>query len=95
MYRATKGSEFCCQLLADAENAKSAVSDLQKDIYYLRQELMSLHKTIAYAREQIIEQMDLAQGQRDLILTVAAALFIHMSFDAVSQPSTFGEDDEH
>ncbi|KAI5245358.1 hypothetical protein E4T42_06825 [Aureobasidium subglaciale] len=77
---------YCSQAI------KRAIEDTQTDLQYLREELVLLKKIISTGKEQIMEQMSLAQGQRTLILTVAAALFIPMSFIAaifgmnVSQP---------
>ncbi|KAI5242803.1 hypothetical protein E4T43_04549 [Aureobasidium subglaciale] len=85
-------ARFCCKAQNDSQAIKRAIEDTQTDLQYLREELILLEKIISTGKDQIMEQMSLAQGQRTLILTVAAALFIPMSFIAaifgmnVSQP---------
>lgn len=86
MYRlenATDNARFCCQSQLDNQNVKEALREAQIDLRALREELYMHEKTVYTAKGQIIEQMSLAQGQRVLILTAAAALFIPMSFVAV------------
>ncbi|THZ19283.1 hypothetical protein D6C89_07834 [Aureobasidium pullulans] len=79
---ATDNARFCCQSQLDNQNVKEAVREAQIDLRALREELYMHEKTVYTAKGQIIEQMSLAQGQRVLILTAAAALFIPMSFVA-------------
>lgn len=90
---ATESAEFCCQIQHDKEKATKSIFDMQRDLIFLREELRSYAEPIRFAKEQIIEQMSLAQGQRNLILTVAAALFIPMSFVAVSKTDVQSEND--
>jgi Mg2+ and Co2+ transporter CorA len=68
----------------DKARAHEVFTGIQKDLEFLVNKLEDLEKPITTAREQIIEQMSLAQGQRALVLTIAAAFFIPLSFVAVS-----------
>lgn len=83
---------FCCHKTGEPDKARAreVFTGFQEDLEYLTDRLEGLEKVILTAREQIIEQMSLAQGQRALILTIAAALFIPLSFVAVSSTNCFG-----
>jgi Mg2+ and Co2+ transporter CorA len=88
----TAGSDdFCCQKTGaqDEARAHKVFTGFQKDFEFLVVKLEDLEESISTAREQIIEQMSLAQGQRALILTIAAAFFIPLSFVAVSTTNAF------
>ena len=78
--------DFCCQKTGDPDKAiaHKVFTEFQMDLEFLIDELEDLAKPISTTREQIIEEMSLAQGQRALLLTVAASLFIPLSFVAVS-----------
>lgn len=79
-------ADFCCQQTGDSDKTRAleVFTNCRADFEYLIDKLMSLKKPISSAKEQIIEQMGLAQGQRALVLTIAAAFFIPISFVAVS-----------
>jgi Mg2+ and Co2+ transporter CorA len=83
--------EFCCQKAGDPDKVRAheVFTGFQKDSEFLVDKLEGLEMPISTAREQIIEQMSLAQGQRALILTIAAAFFIPLSFVAVSSKDSF------
>jgi hypothetical protein len=70
--------KFCCQKTGDPNEARVHIvfADFEKDIEFLIVKLKDLKEPISTAREQIIEQMSLAQGERALVLTIAAAFFI-------------------
>lgn len=78
--------DFCCQRTGDPDAARAhgIFTDFRQDFEFLVGKLEGLERPILRAKEQIIEQMSLAQGQRALILTIAAAFFIPLSFVAVS-----------
>lgn len=82
--RAVESSDFCCHSPDDQKSVRKRVLDTEKDLKFLRSRVHSLAQPISTIREQIVQQMELSQGQRGLILTVAAALFIPMSFVSVS-----------
>ncbi|KAH0364805.1 hypothetical protein KCU65_g6505, partial [Aureobasidium melanogenum] len=79
-----ESDKFCCQNIRDPVkiSALKTFSDFQNDIEFLVGKFEGLELDITLAKEQIKEQMDLAQGQRTLILTIAAAFFIPLSFVA-------------
>lgn len=83
---AVKANTFCCNRAGSQDKAKAleVLSGFQDDIIFLIGKFEVLEKALLIAREQIKEQMELAQGQRALILTIAAALFIPLGFVAVS-----------
>lgn len=93
MSKAIISSDFCCRETEDKKQASTAHSQAQSDIKFLRIRLHKLEQPIKSIREQVLEQMNLAQGQRTLILTIAAALFIPLSFVSVSglQANTYFE----
>lgn len=78
--------DFCCKKQGGLDEAMAlkAFSGFQDDFEFLIMKFETLETTLSTAREQINEQMSLAQGQRALILTIAAAFFIPLSFVAVS-----------
>ena len=78
---------FCCQNTCESDRARAhkIFTGFQKDFDFLVDKLEGLEKPLSSAKEQIIEQMSLAQGQIALILTIAAAFFIPLSFVAVSK----------
>jgi Mg2+ and Co2+ transporter CorA len=82
--------DFCCNQTGNPDKARAheVFTGIQKDFGFLADRLEDLGKPLSTAREQIIEQMSLAQGQRALILTIAAAFFIPLSFVAVSPLNT-------
>lgn len=59
-------------------------SSFHGDLDFLIKEFETLEKILATARDQINEQISLSQDERALILTIAAAFFIPLSFIAVS-----------
>ncbi|KAG9652073.1 hypothetical protein KCU95_g5573, partial [Aureobasidium melanogenum] len=77
-------AEFCCKKQGglDEATALKTFSSFQDDFEFLIMKFEALETTLSTAREQINEQMSLAQGQRALILTIAAAFFIPLSFVA-------------
>jgi len=79
-------NDFCCTKSGNPDKARADVvfTGFQQDIKFLIDTLEGLGQPTSAAREQIIEQMSLAQGQRAVILTIAAAFFIPLSFVAVS-----------
>lgn len=83
---AVASDDFCCQKTGDSDKIRALelFTGFREDLEFLIDKLSSLEKPIASAKEQIIEQMSLAQGQRALVLTIAAAFFIPLSFVAVS-----------
>jgi hypothetical protein len=80
-------NDFCCQKTGDADKARAhgVFTGFERDVEFLSAKLEGLEKSISMAREQITEQMNLAQGQRALVPTIAAAFFIPLSFVAVSR----------
>jgi len=78
--------DFCCQKTGESDKTRvlEVFTGFRADLDFLVNKLVSFEKPISSAKEQIIEQMSLAQGQRALVLTVAAAFFIPLSFIAVS-----------
>lgn len=84
-------NEFCCTKTGDPDKARAqeVFTGFQEDLKFLFEKLHGLEKLIKTAKEQITEQMSLAQGQRALVLTIAAAFFIPLSFVAVSPPTIF------
>ncbi|KAG9552741.1 hypothetical protein KCU71_g15125, partial [Aureobasidium melanogenum] len=77
-------AEFCCKKQGGLDEATAirTFSSFQDDFDFLIMKFEALETTLSTAREQINEQMSLAQGQRALILTIAAAVFIPLSFIA-------------
>ncbi|CAC9892879.1 unnamed protein product [Aureobasidium pullulans] len=67
----------------DKAKAIEVLSGFQDDIIFLVNSFEALEKALLVAREQIKEQMELAQGQRTLIITIAAAFFIPLGFIAL------------
>jgi hypothetical protein len=67
----------------DKAKARKVFANCQEDIEFVIDKLEDLQKPISDVKAQIIAQMSLAQGQRALILTIAAAFFIPLSFIAV------------
>lgn len=84
-------AEFCCKKQGglDEATALKTFSSFQDDFEFLIMKFEALETTLSTAREQINEQMSLAQGQRALILTIAAAFFIPLSFVAVGSRASF------
>jgi len=78
--------DFCCQKTGESDKTRAleVFTGFREDLEFLVDRLLSLEKPITSAKEQIIEQMSLAQGQRALVLTIAAAFSIPLSFVAVS-----------
>lgn len=76
---------FCCKEKADKDTALGVFKGFQDDFDFLTGRFEALETPISKVREQIIEQMNLAQGQRAFVLTIAAAFFIPLSFIAVDQ----------
>lgn len=81
-----EANTFCCNQSGSQDKAKAieVLSGFQDDIIFLVNSFEALEKALLVAREQIKEQMELAQGQRTLIITIAAAFFIPLGFIAVS-----------
>lgn len=86
--------DFCCQKTGEPDKTRAleVFTSFQEDLEFLVDRLLSLEKPISSAKEQIIEQMSLARGQRALVLTIAAAFFIPLSFVAVSLTDRIGND---
>ena len=84
--------DFCCQKIGDPDKTRAVevFTGFREDFDFLVGKLESLERPISFAKEQIIEQMSLAQGQRALILTIAAAFFIPLSFVAVNSTMRVG-----
>lgn len=82
--KAVRSTESCCKDQGDQDRAEKRIVGLRNDTNFLIDRLVSLEKPITAVRLQILEQMNLAQGQRALILTIAAALFVPLSFVSVS-----------
>lgn len=82
--KAVRSTDSCCKDQDDQDRAETRIAGIQNDANFLIDRLVSLEKPITAVRLQILEQMNLAQGQRALILTIAAALFIPLSFVSVS-----------
>ena len=78
--------DFCCKKQGglDGTMALKTFSNFQDDFEFLISKFEALEKTLSTAREQINEQMSLAQSQRALILTITTTFFIPLSFVAVS-----------
>ncbi|KAG9529366.1 hypothetical protein KCU93_g3504, partial [Aureobasidium melanogenum] len=76
--------DFCCKKKGGPDEAMAikTFSSFHEDFDFLIMKFETLKTTLATAREQINEQMSLAQGERALILTIAAAFFIPLSFIA-------------
>ncbi|KAH0343729.1 hypothetical protein KCU83_g8666, partial [Aureobasidium melanogenum] len=66
----------------DEAMAIKTFSSFHDDFNFLIMKFETPEMTLATVREQINEQMSLAQGERALILTIAAAFFIPLSFIA-------------
>ncbi|TIA34710.1 hypothetical protein D6C79_08693 [Aureobasidium pullulans] len=81
-----EANTFCCNQSGSQDKAKAieVLSGFQDDIIFLVNSFEALEKALLVAREQIKEQMELAQGQRTLIITIAAAFFTPLGFIAVS-----------
>jgi len=81
-----EANTFCCNQSGSQDKAKAieVLSGFQDDIIFLVNSFEALEKALLVAREQIKEQMEFAQGQRTLIITIAAAFFIPLGFIAVS-----------
>ncbi|THZ88456.1 hypothetical protein D6C84_00953 [Aureobasidium pullulans] len=81
-----EANTFCCNQSRSQDKAKAieVLPGFQDDIIFLVNSFEALEKALLVAREQIKEQMELAQGQRTLIITIAAAFFIPLGFIAVS-----------
>jgi hypothetical protein len=79
-------NDFCGQKAGDPDKARACevFANFQEDIEFVVDKLEDLQMPISDVKAQIIEHVSLAQGQRTLILTIAAALFILLSFVAVS-----------
>lgn len=84
-------AEFCCkkQGSSDEETALRVFKGFQDDFAFTVSKFETLEAPITTARQQIIEQMSLAQGQRGSILTIAAAFFIPLGFIAVGRTDFF------
>ncbi|THY82975.1 hypothetical protein D6C92_09832 [Aureobasidium pullulans] len=80
-----EANTFCCNQSGSQDKAKAieVLSGFQDDIIFLVNSFEALEKALLVAREQIKEQMELAQGQRTLIITIAAAFFIPLGFIAL------------
>ncbi|KEQ62349.1 uncharacterized protein M437DRAFT_49158 [Aureobasidium melanogenum CBS 110374] len=78
--------DFCCKKKGGLDEAMAikAFSSFHEDFDFLIMKFEALKTTLATAREQINEQISLSQDERALILTIAAAFFIPLSFIAVS-----------
>jgi hypothetical protein len=81
---AVKSPDFRDTQAGDQQKLLDNLCKVQADIRFLNKRLRNLAKPITAVREQIIEQMGLASGQRTIILTVLAALYIPLSFVSVS-----------
>ncbi|KAG9693172.1 hypothetical protein KCU95_g11117, partial [Aureobasidium melanogenum] len=76
--------DFCCKKQGGLDEAMAikTFSSFHGDFDFLIKEFETLEKILATAREQINEQISLSQDERALILTIAAAFFIPLSFIA-------------
>ncbi|KAG9963992.1 hypothetical protein KCU61_g3062, partial [Aureobasidium melanogenum] len=83
-------ADFCCKKKGGLDEAMAikTFSSFHDDFNFLIMKFETPEMTLATVREQINEQMSLARGERALILTIAAAFFIPLSFIA----SIFGMD---
>ncbi|KAG9549459.1 hypothetical protein KCU71_g6359, partial [Aureobasidium melanogenum] len=77
-------ADFCCKKKGGLDEAMAikTFSSFHDDFNFLIMKFETPEMTLATVREQINEQMSLAQGERALILTIAAAFFIPLSFIA-------------
>ncbi|KAH0175161.1 hypothetical protein KCU67_g383, partial [Aureobasidium melanogenum] len=76
--------DFCCKKEGGSDEAMAikTFSSFHDDFDFLIMKFETLESILATEREQINEQMSLAQGERALILTIVAAFFIPLSFIA-------------